>query len=332
MRYLIISSILLSIISCNVFAGILDPKIISDAQSGRAEDVRKLLDTGVDINIKNIGGVTALMAASSGDHIDVVKLLIERGANINAATNSGDTALAFACWKGHFRVAEFLVGKKANVNTRGGSGRSPIFVAAYFGNIEIVRLLLDHGADPYIKSYDGVDAVQAFSKKNPAEKDLAQRMMAMESLASSISDMEQRSDSSYETVACVEKEDSNLTDVQSKAIRYLLRKKLASAMGLKGAAEKSNICIEKIIANDKVEIRGDTVVSYLAHVMFPKGNRTECLGNGSATATSERLNKRFTWSDFDHLAQNCNSIREGHERIKPMAPGGRMVFSEEDSI
>lgn len=322
-------------LSTSVSAGIFDPKLLRSAEKGKLDEVRQLLDSGTDVNTKNGNGTTALMAAAIGGRSEVVGLLIQRGADVNAATSVGDTALSFASWKGHMEIVRQLVEARANVNTRGGVGRTPLYVAAHFQNIEVVRFLLANGADPHVKADDGTNAIRAVINKNPEEKELVRQMMAMEPTAAARATasitQSQGQNGPGSVVPCVEQEDVGLTAEEAKSIRYLFRKKLAGSMGLSGNAIKTSICIEKIIAEDKIEIRGDTVVTYQAFVMFPKGHRTECLGQGNDKATRERLEKNFNWNDFEHLSQNCNALLDQHA-LKPMEPGARKVYGEEDTI
>lgn len=327
--------IVLLTLNASVSAGIFDPKILRSAEKGKVDEIRQLLDSGTDVNTKNANGTTALMAAAIGGRSDVVALLIQRGADVNAATSVGDTALSYASWKGHLEIVRQLVESGANVNTRGGVGRTPLYVAAHFQNIDVVRFLINNGADPHVRADDGTNAIRAVMNKFPGEKDLVRQMMAMQPTdaaraTASITQGQGQNGSGY-VAPCVEQEDVGLSAEEAKSIRYLFRKKLAGSMGLSGNAAKANICIEKIVADEKIEIRGDTVVTYQAFVMFPKGHRTECLGQGSDKATSERLNKNFNWNDFEHLSQNCNFMLDQHS-MKPMEPGTKKVYGDEDTI
>lgn len=60
------------------------------------EEVRKILDSGIDVNTKDKDGKTPLMHASNYGCIDIVQVLIERGANYNARDNENNIALNLA--------------------------------------------------------------------------------------------------------------------------------------------------------------------------------------------------------------------------------------------
>lgn len=58
-----------------------EEEMISAARFGELDDVRSLLDSGVDVNTRLFGNTALHMACANG-HIDVVELLIERGAQL----------------------------------------------------------------------------------------------------------------------------------------------------------------------------------------------------------------------------------------------------------
>jgi uncharacterized protein len=82
---------------------------MSAAYYGKVQDVRQLLDRGVDVNSRYRDGETALMFAALKGHLNVVKLLLERGAKVNAKDVRGNTALWYAKEKGHTKVSRLLL-------------------------------------------------------------------------------------------------------------------------------------------------------------------------------------------------------------------------------
>lgn len=70
---------------------------LNAAAYGTADEVRVMLDSGIDVNVRNEGSrETALMTAAGGGNIDTVKLLVERGADVGAKSFEGGTALLVA--------------------------------------------------------------------------------------------------------------------------------------------------------------------------------------------------------------------------------------------
>ena len=66
------------------------------ALEGQTETVKRLLEGGADINVRDDEGRTALMFAVTNLHTDSVKALLEHGADVNTRNNDGCTALILA--------------------------------------------------------------------------------------------------------------------------------------------------------------------------------------------------------------------------------------------
>lgn len=73
-----------------------EPPLHEAAKNGDIEDVRELLDAGIDVNSLNSEGATPLHWAAFKGHVDVAKLLVKRGAKVNALTEKGSTPLRLA--------------------------------------------------------------------------------------------------------------------------------------------------------------------------------------------------------------------------------------------
>lgn len=74
----------------------------------RPRMVSALLRTGIDVNIRNVAGITPLMAAAELGSADVARVLLDSGANPAIADMDGDTAYDIAVRKGHDTVAAML--------------------------------------------------------------------------------------------------------------------------------------------------------------------------------------------------------------------------------
>src|SRR5262245_38881912 len=79
--------------------------------AGRLDEVRALLDAGVDLNA-DFGaprGWSPLMEAAYNGHLPVVKLLVERGARLDAVeVDRWGTALDIARDAGRHEIADYL--------------------------------------------------------------------------------------------------------------------------------------------------------------------------------------------------------------------------------
>jgi len=64
------------------------------ANGGDVEGIGEVLDSGVNVNFKDIDGRTALHVAACQGLADVVSLLLDRGAEVDVKDNWGSTVRA----------------------------------------------------------------------------------------------------------------------------------------------------------------------------------------------------------------------------------------------
>ena len=139
------------------------------------ETIRMLIDAGVDVNAADLPGITPLMiAAGWSGNLRAVQMLLAKGANVNAvsrpvmglpvkngASEFGSlTALIMAAPFGPPELIKTLLDAGADVNPKDVRGMTPLMlaVATDHQNPAIIRMLLEHSADPNIKSKLGETA------------------------------------------------------------------------------------------------------------------------------------------------------------------------------
>ena len=134
------------------------------ARRGNLEEVRKLLDSGVDVNAGNRYQATALFFAAQKGNLEMVELLVERGARVDIKdTFYQMTALSRALSDEHFDVVRYLLSK-------GAPGADDVLRAAVDGaNLGLAETALGTG-DVTIEAYD-----QALEK---AEGEIRERLLA----------------------------------------------------------------------------------------------------------------------------------------------------------
>lgn len=103
-------------------------------------------------------GYTALIVAAQKGFESIVKLLIEAHANANIKNAEGKTALMQAVW--HENLVKLLLqSPRVEINAQDQFGRTALMVAVMSSNENIVKILLDAGADPNLKNYEGKTAL-----------------------------------------------------------------------------------------------------------------------------------------------------------------------------
>jgi ankyrin repeat protein len=120
--------------------------LIEAVRKGDGKAASALLGQGVDANVRDHAGTTALMWAALDASPDTLKLLLQKGADVNARNEAGATALMYAV--SSLEKVRLLLGHGAEVDARDENGCTALILAAgYDGPVDIVKALVDRGAD-----------------------------------------------------------------------------------------------------------------------------------------------------------------------------------------
>ena len=101
----------------------------------------------------------AFAQAAIWNHVDILKELLNRGLNVNIENEFGWTALLCACDCGNEESAVLLLQNNANVDFQDSSGWTALISASNWDRKNIVQLLLDHNADVDLKNNEGKTAL-----------------------------------------------------------------------------------------------------------------------------------------------------------------------------
>ena len=111
-------------------------------RSNNSQLVQNLLDLGVNPNLADKYGLTALMNASKRGHTAIVKMLLEAGAKPNLQNETGWTALIEASDRGHTAIVEMLLNAEADPNIADRWGYTALMLASKKDHTDIVEMLL----------------------------------------------------------------------------------------------------------------------------------------------------------------------------------------------
>lgn len=156
--------------------------LLFSAVEGQVEGVQFLLDNGVDLNVQDNLGVTALHLAVALKKRPIVELFLQQeGIDVNLKESTGRTALIYAAEGGDDLLIQLLLGHMSvDLNAMDNTGQTPLLKAARYGHEAVVEILLERD-DININSSDHDGQTPLFyAKKNRHEKviELLQKKLA----------------------------------------------------------------------------------------------------------------------------------------------------------
>src|SRR6266850_4617526 len=157
--------------------------LVAASYPGTTGVLRLLLDRGADLHAQDQGGATALaLAVRSGD-VEVVRYLVERGLDPNALSPAAlrvgfarydlptleyliskgsrpapDTLITAAAWQPAAVVVRWMEsGADVNASNTAQYGRTPLLTAvtSEASGADTLKLLIEHGADPNVRTTEG---------------------------------------------------------------------------------------------------------------------------------------------------------------------------------
>ena len=123
------------------------------------ERVKKLLEKGANVNVKDQYDCIALMEAAKNGHAEIVQMLLANGAQVNMQNKYGYTALMWAIIAGHTDMALSLIYAGTQLDLANSNNETALMLATEKGCVEIVEMLLGAGADPTIQNKDNKTAL-----------------------------------------------------------------------------------------------------------------------------------------------------------------------------
>jgi len=113
----------------------------------RPDEMRRLLAQGVDVNVRERDGTSALHWAVQLDDLSLVRTLVRAGADVAATNRYGLMPLSLAAMNGSASVLGVLLDAGADPNAALPEGETVLMTAARTGRGEAVSLLIARGAN-----------------------------------------------------------------------------------------------------------------------------------------------------------------------------------------
>ena len=126
--------------------------------AGKLSVVKCLVKRGANVNSVSDTGSTPVRSACFMTHLDIVTFLVDSGADILKANYNGGTCLINSVQS--VPLCEFLIKHGADVNAQDIQYKTALHYAIQEHRFETTKLLLSSGADPYVRSRYGDDALQ----------------------------------------------------------------------------------------------------------------------------------------------------------------------------
>uniref|UniRef100_A0A8C4ZB45 Ankyrin repeat and SOCS box containing 2b n=1 Tax=Gadus morhua TaxID=8049 RepID=A0A8C4ZB45_GADMO len=131
--------------------------------------VRSLLEAGADPDICGKNKDTPLYIACERENADMADLLVQAGASVNQRCAQGWTALHQAVSRDNTALCDTLLAAGANLNPSNTHSITPLIVAAQQGRLRALGFLLGKGADVNVETCDGVTALHEASRHGHRE-------------------------------------------------------------------------------------------------------------------------------------------------------------------
>ena len=145
----------------NTVCGCFDSPLLAALSGNHIQVAEFLLRHGGNVDIQGEQGLTPLQMSLEPDIFDaadvnVVLFLLRHGANVNARGSNHSTPLHLATLFVYFDIVQLLLENGADVDSRDDKGRTPLhLLRSYDDEEDITRLLLERGANVNAKDKDG---------------------------------------------------------------------------------------------------------------------------------------------------------------------------------
>ena len=126
-------------------------KVHNAIESGDIETVKEMISSGA-VDVNEFDSISSFLhTAATFNQIEIAKFLIEKGIDVNMLNHTGLTALSRAVRKGNFEMVKLLCESGAELDSSDPDNNA-LFSAGSWHQEEIAQYLVDKGIDIY-KTY-----------------------------------------------------------------------------------------------------------------------------------------------------------------------------------
>lgn len=141
--------------------------LVRAAEYNDAVLIKRLLETGADVNAADKYGNTALHWIAVNGNAEIIRLLIKTGVSVNIKNSFGNMPLHLALSHGRADCVHILLAAGADVNARNEAGWTPLHYAASYGTADCIRPLIVSGARPDVRNCNGETAIDILEMRHP---------------------------------------------------------------------------------------------------------------------------------------------------------------------
>jgi len=121
-----------------------ETKLTLECKKENIEEVKKLINKGLDINKKNDDGDTPLIIACKNNNKDLVEcLLMDNRIDINKKSDYGINPLMVTCYFKNKEIMDYLLDHDADINVHDNKNNSPLHIASYLNSTETIDEKID---------------------------------------------------------------------------------------------------------------------------------------------------------------------------------------------
>lgn len=142
-------------------------EFLKTVSNGNQRLVDLFIKAGINVNAKDEMGDSALKIAFRKQYSIIANILVKAGADIDIHDDNGLPLLLGLCSKNsrtYSEMARHIIMMGVDVNTRDRNGWTPLMFAIQTTNDDLVMLLLEHGANPTLKTNKGDNAIDLAKK------------------------------------------------------------------------------------------------------------------------------------------------------------------------